>query len=199
MTATSSGRLQFWCRDLPRALRAGLAARLASDGVATAALTLPIILELIDNINDCYTGRQCISELSVTLVFVTRHQGPVFTSRHLPLLEEVMRDVCASFDCDLRSFTCADDSTVTVEVSFPPKVALARLVNSLRAPALLAARKRLRARIGHVLARLKDWQGFRQCRRRGDTINLAVRAVAYLWNLKLSTSSQSWTELRISS
>ena len=44
----------------------------------------------------------------------------------------------------------------------------------------------LRARIEHVLARMKDWQILRQCRRRGNAINLAARAVAYLWNAKLA-------------
>ncbi|MGH3562910.1 MAG: transposase [Mycobacterium sp.] len=49
----------------------------------------------------------------------------------------------------------------------------------------LAAHKRLRARIEHVLARMKDWQMLRQCRRRGNAINLATRCVAFLWNLRL--------------
>ena len=43
-----------------------------------------------------------------------------------------MRDVCASFECALLSFTCPDGSTVTMGVAFPPKVALAKLVNSLK-------------------------------------------------------------------
>jgi len=66
------------------------------------------------------------------LVFMTRHRGPVFTGQHLPLLEEIMRDVCRDFECTLLSFTCNDGSIVTLEVRFPPKVALAKLVNSLK-------------------------------------------------------------------
>lgn len=50
-----------------------------------------------------------------------------------------MRDVCASFECDLRSFSCTDGSTVALEVGFPPKVALARLVNSLKGVSSRAA------------------------------------------------------------
>jgi hypothetical protein len=50
----------------------------------------------------------------------------------------------------------------------------------------LAAHKKLRARITHVLARMMDWQMLRQCHRRGNSINHAVRAVAYLWNLRLA-------------
>jgi len=53
-------------------------------------------------------------------------------------------------------------------------------------PPLLAEHRRRRARIEHILARMKDWQILRQCRRRGNAINLAARAVAYLWNTKLA-------------
>lgn len=50
----------------------------------------------------------------------------------------------------------------------------------------LAAHKRLRARTEHVLARMKNWQMLRQCRRRGNAINLAARYIAFLWNLRLT-------------
>jgi hypothetical protein len=54
--------------------------------------------------------------------------------------------------------------------------------------AQLAVHKRLRARIEHSLAQMKDWQTLRQCRRRRNAINLAVRCVAYLGNLRLAHS-----------
>lgn len=44
--------------------------------------------------------------------------------------------------------------------------------------------RRVRARVEHVLARLKDWQILRQCRRRGHAINHALHIIAGLWNLK---------------
>ena len=44
--------------------------------------------------------------------------------------------------------------------------------------------RRIRARVEHVIARLKDWQILRQCRRRGDTINHSLHIIAGLWNLK---------------
>lgn len=52
--------------------------------------------------------------------------------------------------------------------------------------AQLAAHKRRRARIEHILARMKDWKILHQCRRCGNAINLAVRSIAYLWNLRLA-------------
>lgn len=42
---------------------------------------------------------------------------------------------------------------------------------------------KIRARIEHTLARMKDWQMLRQRRRRGDKINNSARAVARLYNL----------------
>ncbi|MCW2630300.1 transposase [Mycobacterium sp.] len=47
------------------------------------------------------------------------------------------------------------------------------------------ARRRIRARVEHVIARLKDWQILRQCRRRGDAINHSLHIIAGLWNLKI--------------
>lgn len=47
------------------------------------------------------------------------------------------------------------------------------------------AHRRLRARVEHLIARLKDWQILRQCRRRGHPINHSIQIVAGLWNLKI--------------
>lgn len=44
--------------------------------------------------------------------------------------------------------------------------------------------RRIRARVEHVIARLKDWQILRQCRRHGEAINHSLHIVAGLWNLK---------------
>jgi hypothetical protein len=46
------------------------------------------------------------------------------------------------------------------------------------------ANRRIRARVEHVIARLKDWQILRQCRRRGEAINHSLQIIAGLWNLK---------------
>ena len=44
--------------------------------------------------------------------------------------------------------------------------------------------RRIRARVEHVLARLKDWQILRQCRRRGHPINHSLHIIAGLSNIK---------------
>jgi hypothetical protein len=47
--------------------------------------------------------------------------------------------------------------------------------------------RRIRARVEHVMARLKDWQLLRQCRLRGNAINHSLQIVAGLWNLRTHT------------
>lgn len=44
--------------------------------------------------------------------------------------------------------------------------------------------RRIRARVENIIARIKDWQILRQCRRRDQAINHSVQIVAGLWNLK---------------
>ena len=46
------------------------------------------------------------------------------------------------------------------------------------------AHRRIPARVDHVIARLKDWQILRQCRRRAQAINHSLQVIAGLWNLK---------------
>ena len=69
--------------------------------------------------------------LHAHLVFVTRYRHPVFTDRHLGRLEEIMRDVCADFEAELVEFN-GESNHVHLLVNFPPKVAVSRLVNSLK-------------------------------------------------------------------
>ncbi|MGC5018638.1 IS200/IS605 family transposase [Micromonospora sp. DT47] len=77
------------------------------------------------------TGRHCVFALHAHLVFVTKFRHRVFGDRHLVRLEEIMRSVCADFECELVEFN-GEGEHVHLLVNFPPKVALARLVNSLK-------------------------------------------------------------------
>jgi putative transposase len=77
------------------------------------------------------TGRHCVFALHAHLVFVTKYRHKVFADRHLERLEEIMREVCADFGTELAEFN-GESSHVHLLVNFPPKVALSRLVNSLK-------------------------------------------------------------------
>ncbi len=65
------------------------------------------------------------------LVFVTKYRHPVFTGRHLERCEEIMRSVCADFEAELVEFN-GEPEHVHLLVDFPPKVAVSKLVNSLK-------------------------------------------------------------------
>lgn len=69
--------------------------------------------------------------VQVHLVFVTKFRHKVFDDVHLRRMEEVMRAVCTDFDCELVEFNGEADH-VHVLVNFPPKIAVTKLVNSLK-------------------------------------------------------------------
>ncbi|MFE1560406.1 IS200/IS605 family transposase [Streptomyces sp. NPDC058734] len=77
------------------------------------------------------TGRHCAFLLHAHLVFVTKYRHKVFTDRHLRRMEQIMRDVCADFEVELKEFN-GENNHVHLLVSFPPKVALSKLINSLK-------------------------------------------------------------------
>ncbi|WP_189241113.1 IS200/IS605 family transposase, partial [Planomonospora parontospora] len=77
------------------------------------------------------TGRNCVSVLDAHLVSVTGFWHRVFGGIHLERMEQIVREVCADFECELVEFNGESDH-VHLLVHFPPKVALSRLVNSLK-------------------------------------------------------------------
>jgi putative transposase len=55
----------------------------------------------------------------------------VFSSEHSDFLEGVFRSVCADFEAELVEFNGEEDH-VHLLVHYPPKVAISKLVNSLK-------------------------------------------------------------------
>ena len=62
---------------------------------------------------------------------VPKYRHGVFTGTHLARMEQAMRDVCADFKVEPREFNRGTNH-VHLPVNFSPKVALSRLVNSLK-------------------------------------------------------------------
>ncbi|WP_190821810.1 IS200/IS605 family transposase [Saccharopolyspora pogona] len=77
------------------------------------------------------TGRHVVSLMHAHLVFITKYRHPVFTDTHLTRIEEIMREVCGDFETELEEFN-GEANHVHLLVSFPPKVAVSKLVNSLK-------------------------------------------------------------------
>jgi putative transposase len=107
---------------------------------------------------DIRTGRHCVFVLHAHLVFVTKYRHQVFTARHLERLEQIMRDVCADFKTELAEFN-GEANHVHLLVNFPPKVALSRLVNSLKGVSSRRMRQEFPELARHYWRANRLWSG----------------------------------------
>jgi len=107
---------------------------------------------------DIRTGRHCVFALHAHLVFVTKFRHKVFTDTHLNRMEEIMRDVCADFETELREFNGENDH-VHLLVNFPPKIALSKLVNSLKGVSSRRMRQEFPELARHYYRANKLWSG----------------------------------------
>ena len=101
------------------------------------------------DMRDIRTGRHCVFALHAHLVFVTKYRHKVFTDQHLTRLEEVMRAVCKDFEVELVEFN-GESNHVHLLVNFPPKVALSKLVNSLKGVSSRYLRAEYTGRINRI-------------------------------------------------
>jgi putative transposase len=95
--------------------------------------------------DDYRRGRHVVSALNVHLVFVTKYRRGVLTDEHLDALRGVFTSVCADFGAELVELDGEDDH-VHLLVAYPPQVAVARLVNSLKGVSARRLRQRYRVR-----------------------------------------------------
>jgi REP-associated tyrosine transposase len=108
--------------------------------------------------DDVRTGRHCVFVLHAHLVFVTKFRPKVFTDRHLNRMEQIMRAVCADFETDLAEFNGANNH-VHLLVNFPPKVALSKLVNSLKGVSSRRMRQEFPDLARHYYRANRLWSG----------------------------------------
>jgi putative transposase len=83
------------------------------------------------NTSDDRTGRYCIFSRHVHWVFVAKYRWLVFTNEILEDLRAIFAGVCQDFEATLEEFDGERDP-VHLLVTYPPKVAISRLVNSLK-------------------------------------------------------------------
>lgn len=77
------------------------------------------------------TGRHCIFKMHVHLVFVTKYRRKVFNKTILHDLKEIFSNVCDDFESELVECDGEKDH-VHLLINYPPKVAVSKLVNSLK-------------------------------------------------------------------
>ena len=80
---------------------------------------------------DFRTGRHVIFSLHVLLVFVTKYRRNVLSELAMRDLREISAKVCKDFGSELVGCNGEDDH-VHLLVTYPPKVPISALVNSLK-------------------------------------------------------------------
>ena len=110
------------------------------------------------DMSDVRTGRHCTFMLHAHLVFVTKYRHRVFSDTHLRRMEEIMRAVCSDFETELVEFN-GEANHVHLLVNFPPKVALSKLVNSLKGVSSRRLRQEFPDLVRHYWRAQRLWSG----------------------------------------
>lgn len=94
--------------------------------------------------------------MHVHLVFVTKYRRGVFSDEMLTRCEEIMRKVCEDFEAELKEFNGEHDH-VHLLVHYPPKVAVSKLVNSLKGVSARRIRQEFTGRTNHAITHGHLW------------------------------------------
>ena len=95
---------------------------------------------MIRHNKDIRHGRHCTFLMHVHLVFVTKYRKDVLSKVLLDDLKPIFASVCKDFESDLVEFNGEHDH-VHLLVNYPPKVAISKLVNSLKGISSLLIKK----------------------------------------------------------
>ncbi|MFI6988682.1 IS200/IS605 family transposase [Nonomuraea wenchangensis] len=101
-------------------------------------------------------GRHVVSAMHVHLVFVTKYRTNVFDDAMLRRCEDIMIEVCDSFEAELREFNGEHDH-VHLLIHYPPKVAISKLVNSLKGVSSHYLRKEFTGRVNRAIMHGHFW------------------------------------------
>jgi putative transposase len=101
-------------------------------------------------------GRQVISAMHIHLVFVMKYRRDVLDDEMLRVCEEIMRNVCEDFEAELKEFNGEDDH-VHLLVHYPPKVAVSKLVNSLKGVSTRILRRDFTGRVNRAIMHGHLW------------------------------------------
>ncbi len=93
------------------------------------------------NNNTIRTGRHCVFNMHVHLVFVTKYRKKVLDGKAIEILRDSFSGICRKFEAELVEFNGEHDH-VHLLVHYPPKIAISTLVNSLKGASSRILRKR---------------------------------------------------------
>jgi REP-associated tyrosine transposase len=81
--------------------------------------------------SDIRRGRHCVFKMHVHLVFVAKYRRRIFDKDAIARLAAIFSEVCSGFGSDLVEINGERDH-IHLLVQYPPSIAVARLVNSLK-------------------------------------------------------------------
>jgi putative transposase len=81
--------------------------------------------------SDIRRGRHCVFKMHVHLVFVAKYRRRIFDKDAIARFGSIFSEVCSGFGADLVEINGERDH-VHLLVEYPPSIAVARLVNSLK-------------------------------------------------------------------
>ena len=117
-------------------------------------ITIGSILWPMLKSSDFRTGRHVVFSLNVHLVFVTKYRRDVITAKAFDILHDSWEKVCQKFECKLQEVNYEIDH-VHLLVTYPPKVSLSALVNSLKG---VSARRLRQVNLPEVQSKLWGYQ-----------------------------------------
>lgn len=82
-------------------------------------------------INKLRTGRHCVFNMHVHLVFVTKYRKKIFNKKALNILHIIFSKVCDDFEAKLIELDGERDH-VHLLIEYHPKLSISALVNSLK-------------------------------------------------------------------
>lgn len=89
------------------------------------------------------TGRHCVFNMHAHLVFVTKYRRTVFNKSMLASMKMIFTLICEQFEAKLVEFEGERDH-VHLLIQYPPKLALSKLVNSLKGVSSRVLRKQFK-------------------------------------------------------
>jgi putative transposase len=104
----------------------------------------------VEDARDIHRGRHVVFNLNAHLVFVPKYRRRVITKRVFAVLMGAWEKVCSDFECNLKEAGYEADH-VHLLVTYPPKVSLSVLVNSLKG---VSARRLRSAKLPEVTGKL---------------------------------------------
>jgi putative transposase len=76
-------------------------------------------------------GRTVVFQLTIHLVFVTKYRKCFFSKKMLDSLNSIFTTVCKKLDCNLLACD-GEKEHVHLILDYPPKLAISKIVNSLK-------------------------------------------------------------------